>query len=200
MSVPLHVVAATTNSHKLNEMAAVLQGVVLIDPRPDSVGEVVEDADDFEGNARLKAYAIRSACQRHALADDSGLVVVALGGEPGVYSSRYAGAEASDEENYVRLLERMADVDEDHRQAKFVTVAVLAFDDGSEVVAEGSVEGTLTTAPRGSLGFGYDPIFVPRDGDGRTFAEMTAAEKNEISHRGRAMVSLKLALAQLRGD
>ncbi len=200
MSVPLHVVAATTNSHKLNEMAAVLQGVVLIDPRPDSVGEVVEDADDFEGNARLKAYAIRSACQRHALADDSGLVVVALGGEPGVYSSRYAGPEASDEENYVRLLERMADVDEDHRQAKFVTVAVLAFDDGSEVVAEGSVEGTLTTAPRGSLGFGYDPIFVPRDGDGRTFAEMTAAEKNEISHRGRAMVSLKLALAQLRGD
>jgi XTP/dITP diphosphohydrolase len=127
-----------------------------------------------------------------AVADDTGLEVDALGGAPGVYSARYAGEGVTYADNVAKLLRELAALPDggDERQARFRTVALAAFPDGTEVWAEGSVEGLILAEPRGSQGFGYDPVFVPRDGDGRSFAEMGADEKHAISHRGRAFRAL----------
>lgn len=199
MTPPRRLVLATANPHKTHELAEVLAEVMPgcdLVPRPAEVPEVIEDADTFVGNARLKARALVEATGESALADDSGLVVDVLGGAPGVFSSRYAGEGASDADNVRRLL---ADLDThgandpDRRSARFVCVIVLANPDGSELVAEGRVEGTIADVPRGQSGFGYDPVFVPSEGFGATFAEMPASAKNAISHRGRALQ----ALAQL---
>jgi XTP/dITP diphosphohydrolase len=161
--------------------------------RPDDVPEVVEDAETFEGNARLKAVALAAATGEVALADDSGLEVDALGGEPGVRSARFAGESASDADNVARVLEelqRLGAHDPGARTARFRCVLVLRGPDGTERVTSGAVEGYLLDSPRGDGGFGYDPIFVPAEGDGRTFAEMTSDEKQAISHRGRALRAL----------
>jgi len=189
------IVLASANPKKVAEIREVLGDRVELVPRPAEVPEVEEDADTFEGNARLKAVALVAATGLAALADDSGLEVDALGGAPGVYSARYAGESSTDAANVAKLLAALADRrDPAERTARFRAVVVLRRPDGSEVVAAGSVEGTIADAPRGDGGFGYDPVFVPREGDGRTFAEMTQGEKHQISHRGR---SLRALLAQL---
>lgn len=185
------VVLATANAHKVEELRQLLGDRFDLVARPDDVPEVVEDADSFEGNARLKAHALRDATGSSALADDSGLEVDALGGAPGVRSARFAGPHASDADNVAALRAALdGRSGPDQPRARFRCVLVLARPDETEVVAHGTVEGTIADEPRGANGFGYDPVFVPDEGDGRTFAEMTAAEKHAISHRGRALAAL----------
>jgi XTP/dITP diphosphohydrolase len=185
-------VCASANPDKVAEIEAILHGVVDLVPRPADVPDVVEDADTLEGNARLKAIAICAATGLAAVADDTGLEVVTLGGAPGVHSARYAGDGRSYADNRDKLLGEL--VGEADRRAAFRTCVVLRWPDGSEIVVDGSCTGVISEAPRGSAGFGYDAIFVPDDGDGRTFGEMTEAEKHAISHRGRAFRNLLRAL------
>jgi len=189
----LRVVCASANPHKVAEMVDLMGGIVEMVPRPSDVPEVVEDADTLVGNARLKAHAIMTATKMPALADDTGLFVDSLDGEPGVHTARYAGSSATDADNRSKLLRELAGKS---RSARFVTVALLCFPDGREIVAEGVCEGTIAESERGERGFGYDPLFIARDGDGRTFAEMTIEEKHALSHRGRAFRALA---AQLGG-
>jgi len=189
----LRVVCASANPHKVAEMVDLMGGVVEMVPRPSDVPDVVEDADTLVGNARLKAHAIMAATQMPALADDTGLFVDSLDGEPGVHTARYAGSSATDADNRSKLLRELAGTS---RAARFVTVALLCFPDGREIVAEGVCEGSIADSERGERGFGYDPLFIARDGDGRTFAEMTIEEKHVLSHRGRAFRALA---AQLGG-
>jgi XTP/dITP diphosphohydrolase len=184
-------VLASANPDKAREIAAILEGVELL-PRPPDVPDVVEDGDTLEANARLKAVALVEATGEAAVADDTGLEVVALDGAPGVYSARFAGEGATYADNVTKLLASLDGVAD--RQARFSTVALGRFPDGREVVARGDVAGTITTEPRGDHGFGYDPVFVPDEGDGRTFAEMTPDEKHALSHRGRAFRALAAAL------
>ncbi len=169
--------------------------------RPADVPEVVEEGETLLDNARLKARALAAATGTAAVADDTGLEVDALGGAPGVSSARYAGEDATYADNVAKLL-RELDALEDRggsRRARFRTVALVTFPGGAEVWAEGTVEGRISFAERGSRGFGYDPVFVPDDGDGRTFAEMGAEEKDAVSHRGRAFRGLASLLADRAG-
>ncbi len=190
----IELVCASANPDKVVEIAALLEGVAVLLPRPPEVPDVVEDADTLEGNARLKAAAICAASGRPAVADDTGLEVDALGGAPGVYAARYAGEGVTYADNRKKLLAELAGVPERDRTARFRTVAMVVHPDGSETVVEGVCEGLITLTERGARGFGYDAVFAPRDGEGRTFAEMSDAEKNAISHRGRAFVALAAAL------
>ena len=183
---------ASANPDKVAEIAALLSDVELL-PRPASVGEVEEDGLTLEDNARLKARAILAATGEAAVADDTGLEVASLGGAPGVFSARYAGPQATYTDNVAALLEALdGSVD---RVARFRTVALACFPDGRELVAEGVVDGEIATVARGANGFGYDPVFVPAGAGGRTFAEMTADEKNALSHRGSAFRALAALLA-----
>lgn len=184
------VVLASANSDKAMEIAAILGTAVDLVPRPPEVPDVVEDGDSLLANARLKALAIVEATGEAALADDTGLEVDALDGAPGVRSARFASEDATYQDNVDHLLASLRGVPAVDRTARFRTVALLRRPDGSEVVVEGTVEGHITTAPRGDAGFGYDPVFAPDDADGRTFAEMSADEKHTISHRGRAFRSM----------
>ena len=188
----LELVCASANPDKVAEIAAILDGIVSLLPRPDGIPDVVEDADTLEGNARLKAVAIAAATGLPAVADDTGLEVVALDGRPGVYTARFAGEDASYADNRAKLLAELAGNQE--RQAHFRTVAMVVWPDGREVAAEGCCDGTIPETERGERGFGYDAVFVPSDGDGRTFAEMSSSEKDELSHRGRAFRALLAAL------
>jgi XTP/dITP diphosphohydrolase len=188
----VRLVLASANPDKAAEIAAVLEGFELV-PRPSSVGEVDETGETLEENALLKARAVKDATGEAAVADDTGLEVDALDGAPGVCSSRYAGPGATYADNVAALLAALGDRPD--RTARFRTVAVVCFPDGREVVADGAVEGTIATEARGDAGFGYDPVFVPDGLDGRTFAEMTADEKNAVSHRGRAFRALATLLA-----
>jgi XTP/dITP diphosphohydrolase len=133
-----------------------------------------------------------------AIADDTGLEVDALEGAPGVYSARYAGPSATYDDNVAKLLRELEGVYPALRTARFATVALAYWPDGRELVERGEVEGVITAAPGGVNGFGYDPVFVPTEGDGRTFAQMSAAEKHALSHRGRAFASLVVALTSRR--
>ncbi len=186
----IELVCASANPDKVAEMAEVLSGAAVLLPRPAGLGEVVEDADDLLGNAMLKAVAVCEFAGAAALADDTGLEVDALGGEPGVRSARYAGPDAGYAQNVARLLAELRDVAPSRRTARFRTVAVVQHPDGTGLTAEGVVEGMITTEPRGTGGFGYDSVFVPAQGDGRTFSEMGPAAKHAISHRGRALRTL----------
>ena len=190
----IELVCASANPDKVVEIAALLDGVALLLPRPLEVPDVVEDADTLVGNARLKAAAICAATGRAAVADDTGLEVDALGGAPGVFAARYAGEGVTYADNRAKLLAELAGVAEPDRTARFTTVAMVVRPDGSETVVEGVCEGLIALVERGARGFGYDAVFIPVDGDGRTFAEMSDAEKNAISHRGRAFVALAAAL------
>lgn len=185
------IVLASANPKKAAEIEAILGDRISLVPRPREVAEVVEDADTFEGNARLKAMALVRATGLAALADDSGLVVDALDGAPGVLSARYAGEKATDADNVAKLLTVLFDrPDPARRTARFHCVVVLRRPDGMEVVAEGTVEGHIAAQAIGAGGFGYDPVFVPDGCDGRTFAELGAETKHSISHRGRALRAL----------
>lgn len=188
-------VLATANPHKAEEMRQVLATLDMeVENRPDNVGDVDETEETLEGNALLKARALVAATGRAAIADDTGLFVDALDGRPGVRSARYAGASAGDQENVARLLAELAGVDKSQRTARFRTVIAVVFPDGRCLVVDGVLEGSIDTEPSGAYGFGYDPVFVPADGDGRTLAEITPEEKNHISHRGRALRALRDAL------
>jgi XTP/dITP diphosphohydrolase len=200
---PIRLVLASANPDKAAEITAVLADALEVDlvPRPPEIPDVVEDGDTLLDNARLKARALVSATGLAAVADDTGLEVDALGGAPGVYSARYAGEDVTYADNVSKLLAELAARPDrgGERRARFRTVALVAFPDGGEVWTEGTVEGTIADRQRGDGGFGYDPVFVPANGDGRTFAEMTGAEKQEISHRGRAFRALAAALAERAG-
>ncbi|MCE9621448.1 MAG: RdgB/HAM1 family non-canonical purine NTP pyrophosphatase [Actinomycetia bacterium] len=185
-------VCATANPHKVAEIADILNGLVELLPRPADVPDVVEDAGTLEGNARLKATAVCAATGMAAVSDDTGLFVDALDGAPGVDTAYYAGPEATYAENRSKMLAALDGNSE--RSASFRTVVMVVWPDGNEVVATGVCHGTIATAEMGTRGFGYDPIFIPNDGDGRSFSEMTDAEKNAISHRGRAFAALVTAL------
>jgi len=187
-------VLATANPDKAAELAGLLEGFEVA-LRPTDLPDVEETADTLEGNARLKAAAVMEATGELAVADDTGLEVDALGGRPGVFASRYAGPDATYADNVAKLLAELAGVPAAERTARFRTVAVALFPDGREIIAEGVVDGTLTESPRGRGGFGYDPVFVPDGGEGRTFAEMSQAEKSAVSHRGRAVRALAGQLA-----
>ena len=178
----IRLVVATANPHKLAEIALVLGDAVELVPRPVDLADVVEDGDTLLDNARLKAVAVCTASGAAAVADDTGLEVDALGGAPGVHSARFAGEDATYAENVERLLADLDGVAPGRRTARFRP-------DGSEVFATGTVEGWIAGQARGEGGFGYDPLFVPVEGDGRTFAEM-GDEKHALSHRGRAFRSL----------
>jgi XTP/dITP diphosphohydrolase len=192
----LELVLASANPDKAAEIRFILEkkGVVLL-PRPAEVPDVEETGDTLVANARLKAEALRLATGRASVSDDTGLEVHALGGAPGVFSARYAGDEATYADNVDKLLHELREIPADERGARFVAVAFVSFADGSELWADGSIEGHIATEPRGRGGFGYDPVFVPDEGDGRTFAEMAPAQKHALSHRGRAFRALAELLA-----
>ena len=186
--VPLRLVCASANPDKVAEMAAILDGAVELLPRPAEIADVVEDADTLEGNARLKATAICDATGLAAVADDTGLEVVALDGGPGVYAARYAGEGCSYADNRRKLLRELGNAAD--RRARFRTVALVRWPNGSELAVDGVCPGRISPIERGARGFGYDAVFIPDEGDGRTFAEMSDAEKNALSHRGRAFRNL----------
>jgi XTP/dITP diphosphohydrolase len=192
-------VLASANPDKAAEirtiLAAALPGLEL-SPRPDSVRDVDETGATLVENARLKAAAIASATGEAAVADDTGLLVDALDGAPGVWSARFAGEGATYADNVAKLLAELAGVAPGRRTARFETVALVCWPDGREVSAAGAVEGVITAEPRGHRGFGYDPVFEPLEGDGRTFAELNPLEKHALSHRGRAFRALAAELAK----
>lgn len=182
------IVFASNNSHKLSEIRQLnLPFEILSLAETGCKEDIPETADTLEGNALQKARWVKDHYGYDCFADDTGLEVEALGGEPGVYSARYAGEGHDSEANMAKLLANMEGVKD--RRARFRTVIAL-IKDGEEHFFEGIVEGHITTARSGADGFGYDPIFMP-EGCDKTFAEMTADEKNAISHRGRAVAELK---------
>ena len=193
MGLP-RLVLASANPDKVSEITEVLGGLVDLDPRPEGLPDILEDGDTLEANARLKALAVCEATGRAAVADDTGLEVDALDGAPGVHSARFAGDDASYTDNLDRLLTELDGIPDGRRTARFKTVALVRYPDGREVMATGTVEGTIAGRPSGAAGFGYDPVFVPVEGDGRTFAEM-GDEKHSLSHRGRAFRTLVRYLA-----
>jgi XTP/dITP diphosphohydrolase len=188
-------VCSSANPDKVAEIAAIVGDAVDLLPRPPEVAEVIEDADTLEGNARLKATALAQATGFPAVADDTGLEVDALDGRPGVYAARYAGEQATYADNRAKLLRELAGVPASARTARFRTVALVRWPDGREVSASGVCEGMIAEAEQGGRGFGYDPVFIPAEGDGRTFADMSEAEKHAVSHRGRAFRALLDAVA-----
>ncbi len=193
-------VLATANPAKAHEITQILDAADLdleIVGRPPAVPDVDETGATLEENARLKARAVRDATAEAAIADDTGLEVDALGGAPGVRTARFAGPTAGDAGNIALLLERLAAVPLERRHARFVTVAVASFPDGRELAAIGTADGTIASERRGTGGFGYDSVFIPDDGDGRTFAELSRAEKDARSHRGAAFRTLAEGLAIL---
>lgn len=184
----MKIIFATNNKHKLKEVQAVLgDGYRLVTPSELGITEEIqEDRPTIEGNASQKSHYLYERTGADCFADDTGLEVEALGGEPGVRSARYAGPGHDSERNMELLLRNMEGITD--RRARFRTVISLILD-GEEHLFEGIVEGVLLTVPRGTNGFGYDPIFVP-DGYAETFAEMSDEAKNAISHRGRAVAKL----------
>lgn len=207
----LRLVCASANANKVREMADLLLGVAVMEPRPLGVPDVVEDEPTLVGNARLKARAVMDAPENTdrlaAVADDTGLFVSALPDVLGVRTARYALDEQDylldpDRANRAKLLRALNELgceQLEQRRATFVTVAVVCFTDGTELIAEGRCDGHIALAETGSRGFGFDPLFVPSEGDGglgtRTFAEMSDEEKNMVSHRGRAFRELASQLA-----
>jgi XTP/dITP diphosphohydrolase len=199
--VPSRLLLATRNAHKVGELQAILSGtgvevsLIGLDAFPD-LPDVVEDGLTFAANAVKKARETAAATGLPCVADDSGLCVDALNGMPGVFSARWAGRHGDDDANLDLVLAQLADVSAALRGAHFECAAALALPTGEERVASGTIEGVLLRARRGAGGFGYDPIFLP-DGHDRTTAEMSAEEKNAISHRGRAFRALAPSVTEL---
>jgi XTP/dITP diphosphohydrolase len=202
----LTICLATSNRGKIQELRALLADLpvqfmsaaeVLAEPPT-----IVEDGATFEANALIKARAIAKATRTYALADDSGLEVDALAGRPGVRSARFAHERATDAENNAALLRELSDVEEGARGARFRCVLALVnpWQELDVHVAEGSCEGSIARAPRGNGGFGYDPLFVVAGHDGKAMAELSELEKNQVSHRARAVQQLRAILLKLIND
>ena len=190
----MKIFVATHNEHKLREIGELLPGLEVHSENPD----VEETEPDFAGNALIKARAIAAEHKGcWVMADDSGLEVDALGGDPGVRSARYAGEPSDTSANNALLLKNLAGVSD--RRAHFTCCVALIGPDGAEHVVKGQVFGTIALSASGKGGFGYDPLFVP-DGYTRSFAELTASEKNAISHRGRALAEVKRIVGVVLGD
>jgi XTP/dITP diphosphohydrolase len=199
--VPARWILATANPHKVHELSTLLASAgadLVLEPLPAGVALPEETGTTFLANARLKAQAVVQATGQVALADDSGLEVDALGGEPGVHSARYAGEGAGDAANNAKLLAELLGIHGPNRRARFRCVLVLAAPGRPEVVAQGAIEGFVLPALRGAGGFGYDPLFNP-EGDARSLAEYAPDEKNRVSHRGQAARQL-LHLLAARGS
>ncbi|MEU1822116.1 MULTISPECIES: RdgB/HAM1 family non-canonical purine NTP pyrophosphatase [Streptomyces] len=196
-------ILATRNANKVTELRAILAGAGLdvelvgADAYPE-IPDVKETGVTFAENALLKAHALARATGHPAVADDSGLCVDVLNGAPGIFSARWAGRHGDDKANLDLLLAQLSDIAEEHRGAHFACAAALALPDGTERVVEGRLEGTLRHEPAGTGGFGYDPILQPL-GETRTCAELTAEEKNAISHRGEAFRGLVPVVRELLG-
>lgn len=191
-------IIATNNPKKLVELSRILNplGIHAISAKEAGVNldEVEETGTTFEDNAELKARAALDKTGMPAVADDSGLMVDALDGAPGVYSARYAGEGASDAERIEKLLNNMERVPKNERTARFVSAVCCVFPDGGKIVVRGECEGEIALAPAGEGGFGYDPVFLVEGG--KTYAELSAVEKDKISHRGRALRKLSDALKE----
>jgi XTP/dITP diphosphohydrolase len=190
-------VLATHNRHKVAEIVEILAGVGIellsLDSFPE-IGEIEEDGETLEENARKKATTVFNATHILSIADDTGLEVEALGGRPGVYSARYSGENATYRENNDKLLDELKGVPPERRKAKFRCV-ISIIGEGVDEIAVGEVPGAIIESPRGTNGFGYDPLFVP-DGFGTTYAEMGAELKNSLSHRARALEEAKRILGR----
>ncbi len=189
-------VLATANEHKVKEIKDLLHDADLL-ARPKQVGDIPETADSLLGNARIKAQAVLQITKEASIADDTGLEVDFLNGAPGVYSARFAGKDATAEQNRTKLLESMVLAKtQPQRTARFRTVVFVAFPNGKQIYTQGTVEGFIATCSLGDDGFGYDSLFIPTEGDGRTFAQMSLEEKQQISHRAKAFRSLKKILIE----
>jgi XTP/dITP diphosphohydrolase len=182
----VRLLVATRNAHKLRELVRLLPGIEL-DALPEGIPMPPEDGDTYAANALIKARAAAAATGRAAIADDSGIESEALAGAPGVRTARFAGEDATDEENLAKLAAEAPA----GSGLRYVCVIAHVGPDGAERTFEGTTSGTVADEPRGEGGFGYDPIFVPENGDGRTMAQLSDEEKDAISHRGRAARALE---------
>ena len=192
------IVLSTHNKGKLAEFEGLAKRLGLEIITRDDAGiphdfDVVEDGTTFEENSYKKAYEVMKMCGLPTMADDSGLMVDALDGQPGVYSSRFGGVEGDAVRNYTKLLEMMKGLPEEKRGAHFTTVITLIYPDGETIVVKGECHGRITEAPIGDLGFGYDPVFMP-DGYNETFAQLGPDVKNQFSHRAKALEELERIL------
>lgn len=195
------IVVASSNKHKIDEISKVTKkfGIDVISRDDAGISkslEIPEDGSTFEENSYIKAKAIIDICGKPTIADDSGLMVDALGGAPGVYSARFAGEDQNDERNNEKLKDLLRDVLYKDRRAKFVSVITLLFPDGRKIVARGECPGHIIEEERGDNGFGYDPLFVP-EGYGSTFGMLSPDVKNEISHRALALKNLAKELEKM---
>lgn len=193
----MRIVCASANPHKVEELARLLPTWVDLVARPSDIGDIDEDAPTLEGNAIIKAVEIANHASEWAISDDTGLEVEALNGAPGVRSARFAGEHATDAENRALLLAKLDGIT--NRSARFRTVVALVSSKGDIHFVSGECMGTIAESERGDSGFGYDALFIPTDGDGRTFAEMNGAEKDAVSHRGRALAQVPELLARIFG-
>lgn len=200
MKMKRKLVLSTGNKGKIAELKVILEDLNLDIRSKDEVGlmglEVEETEDTLAGNAMLKAKAIWKECRGMVLADDTGLFVDQLDGEPGIYSARYAGEGSSDSDNRKKLLEKLSGTSS--RSARFITAIAIIFEDGSSKVIEGVCEGEIAECEQGDRGFGYDSVFIPEGYDG-TFAQLDASVKNDISHRARALSKLRELLEGVEG-
>lgn len=192
------IIIATRNKGKVKEFKAMLEAegfsVLSLDDLEKEVPEIKETGSTFQANAQIKAETVASLCQAPVIADDSGLIVDALEGRPGVYSARYAGEYADDKQNYEKVLSELKSYDGKTRSARFVAVLALAIPEKKTIFFEGHCEGEIAEEAKGEFGFGYDPIFIPKGYD-VTMAELSEETKNKISHRFHALVQLKRWLA-----
>jgi XTP/dITP diphosphohydrolase len=188
------IILSTGNVHKVNEIKGILKDMPFEVVSKDDLGyrdfDVVEDGSTLQENALKKAEELHKLTKGIVIADDTGLFVDALNGEPGVYSARYAGEDATYAENNILLLSKLKDVPKEKRTAHFKTVIAVILEDRSKLLAEGICRGHIALQERGTRGFGYDPLFVV-EGTDKTFSEMTEEEKNKISHRANALINLK---------
>lgn len=197
------IVAASQNKHKIREIEEITKefGMFIV-PR-DEAGvpdvEIVEDGETFETNSYKKAYEVMRLCGEITIADDSGLEVDYLDGEPGVYSSRFAGEDTDDKKNNEKLLSLLEGVPKEKRSGRFVSVITIVYPDGTNIVARGEVEGHIAFEESGDNGFGYDPLFIPL-GYNKTFGDFTSENKNKISHRAKALVKLRKLLMEKDKD
>jgi len=197
------IVAASQNKHKIREIEEITKefGMFIV-PR-DEAGvpdvEIVEDGETFETNSYKKAYEVMRLCGEITIADDSGLEVDYLDGEPGVYSSRFAGEDTDDKKNNEKLLSLLEGVPMEKRSGRFISVITIVYPDGTNIVARGEVEGHIAFEESGDNGFGYDPLFIPL-GYNKTFGDFTSENKNKISHRAKALVKLRKLLMEKDKD